>query len=142
MGAAEPPLSRFDVVEIKPSTTTVFLATVSMSMPPFVRKGAAYVSSYSVKVFPYFLLNEKGRIWIEVVDADLKRAARGEPVDFKGKAVSESGSVRRVEGHATPRSPYSGDIRVKVIVSRRISLTYETTYDLRGPGAPPALTPR
>ena len=138
---SDDPLAAYAVVAIRPATTTVFMANVSMAMPPFVRKGGLYLSTYTVKVFPYFLFNEKGRIWIQVSEADLRRVARGEPIDFVGKAVSDSGAVRRVEGRASPNGPFTGTIRVKVVVSRRIVLSYATSYSLEGPGAP-AATPR
>ena len=48
------------------------------------------------------------------------------------------GERRRVEGHATPTGPTNGRIKVKVYVTRRIALTYETTYELRGGNGAPA----
>jgi hypothetical protein len=129
---ADESLARFNVVDIKPAVVSIFIATVTMAMPPFVRKGATYSSTYSAKVFPYFFYNEKGRIWIVVPDDLLRRAAKGQPVDFIGHATSDSGDERRIEGHAVPTGPLSGKIRVRVFVTRRISLDYDTTYVLRG----------
>jgi hypothetical protein len=129
---ADDSLARFNVVDIRPAVTSIIIATVSMSMPPFVRKNVVYSSTYSAKVFPYFFYNEKGRIWIVVPDEDIRRAAKGQPVDFVGHALSESGEARKVEGRAVPTGPTSGRIRVRVFVTRRISLTYDTTYELKG----------
>jgi hypothetical protein len=140
---AEDPLARFNVVDIKPAVTSIIIATVTMSMPAFVRKSTVYSSTYSAKVFPYFFYNEKGRIWIIVPDDLLKRAARGQPVDFTGHALSDSGDERKVEGHAVPTGPWGGKIRVRVYVTRRISLVYDTTYELKGSANPlAAATPR
>ena len=127
------PLSRYGVVAIKPCTASIYIATVTMAMPPFVRRGAIYSSTYSAKVFPYFLFNEKGRIWMTVSDDDLRRASKGQEIAVSGHATSDSGDERRVEGRATPTGPTSGKIRVRVFVTRRISLTYDTTYELKGP---------
>jgi hypothetical protein len=141
--ALEPAYSPFQVVSIKPAVTSVIVATVTMSMPDFGRKGEVYSSTYYAKVFPYFFYNEKGRIWIKVTDADIRRASAGQPVDFSGQAINEAGEKRRVEGHAVPTGPLTGKIRVKVYVTRRISLNYDTTYELKGPPAPrPAAIPR
>ncbi len=129
---ADDSLSRYNVVDIKPAIVSIFIATVSMTMPPFVRKGSSYSSTYSAKVFPYFFYNEKGRIWIDVPDELVRRAARGQPVDFTGHALSDSGEQRRIEGHAVPTGPWGGRIKVRVFVTRRISLDYDTTYVLRG----------
>jgi len=136
-------LERFNVVDIKPSTTSLIIASVTMTMPPFTRKRAVYSSTYYARVFPYFFLSEKGRIWITVPDDDIRRASLGQPVDFVGHALSESGEERKVEGHAVPTGPTGGKIRVRVFVSRRISLNYDTTYELKGSRDPvAAVTPR
>jgi hypothetical protein len=141
--AADASLSRYAVVDIKPSVASLYIATVTMTMPPFVRKGAVYSSTYTAKVFPYFFYSEKGRIWIVVTDDDLRRASKGEAVDFKGHAMSDSGEERRVDGHAVPGGPRNGKIRVRVFVTRRISLNYDTVYELKGPSpAAIAVIPR
>jgi hypothetical protein len=143
LAGAEDPLAPYSVVSIKPAITSVIVATVSMTMPPFVRTKTVYSSTYSAKVFPYFFYNEKGRIWITVPDEDLLRVAKGGSVDFKGHALSDAGDERKVDGHATPTGPYSGKIKVRVYVTRRIALVYETTYDLLGtPKARAAVTPK
>jgi hypothetical protein len=140
---AEESLAQFDVVDIKPSTASLYIATVTMTMPPFVRKNVVYSSTYAAKVFPYFLFNEKGRIWIIVPDEDLRKVSLGLPVDFVGHALSDSGDDRKVEGHAVPSGPTSGKIRVRVFITRRISLNYDTTYELKGAAKPlVAVTPR
>ncbi len=140
---ADDPMARFNVVDIKPSVASLYIASVTMTMPPFVRTKAVYASTYYAKVFPYFFYSERGRIWIVVPDADLRRAALGQPVDFVGHALSDSGETRKVEGHAVPTGPTGGRIRVRVFITRRIALNYETTYELKG-GANPvtALIPK
>ena len=141
-GAGDP-LDRYSIVAIKPATMSIYIGTITMSIPPFVRKNAVYASTYSAKVFPYFFYNESGRIWIVIPDQDLKRLDQGFPIDFVGHGVNNSGETRRVEGRATPTGPTGGKIRVKVYVTRRIALTYDSTYELRGAARPPAgVTPR
>lgn len=133
---APDPLAPYAIVSIKPSITSVIVATVSMSMAPFVRTKTVYSSTYSAKVFPYFLFNEKGRIWITVSDDDLRRVSKGGSVDFNGHALSDAGDERKVDGHATPTGPLNGKIKVRVYVTRRIALVYETTYELLGTAKP------
>lgn len=140
---ADDGMARFNVVDIKPSVANLFIASVTMSMPPFVRKKTVYSSTYYAKVFPYFFYSERGRIWIVVPEADLQRAAQGQPVDFVGHALSDSGEQRKVEGHAIPTGPTAGKIRVRVFISRRIALNYDTTYELKGaPNPVAALIPK
>jgi hypothetical protein len=131
---AESP-AKFASVAIDPASANLYIATVSMAFQPFVRKGSEYSSAYVARVFPFFY-TERGRIWIVMPDDLLRRVDRGEAVDFTGRALNDSGDSRKVEGHAVPTGPMTGKIRVRVYVSRRISLTYDTTYELKGPASP------
>jgi hypothetical protein len=135
---ADDTMARFNVIDIKPSVASLYIASVTMIMPPFVRRKAVYSSTYYAKVFPYFFYSERGRIWIVVPDADLRRASLGQPVDFVGHALSDSGDERKVEGHAIPTGPTGGKIRVRVFITRRIALNYDTTYELKGAANPVA----
>jgi hypothetical protein len=138
--AADADLARFGTVTIRPSTAYLVIAAVTMTMPPFARHDGVYTSSYFAKVFPYFYFNEKGRIWITGPDDALRLVARGKPIDFKGRAVSDGGDPRRVEGHVTPTGRLRGNIEVRVFISRRLYLTYDTTYELTD--APTSVTAR
>lgn len=136
-------MARFGQVAVKPATAFIYIGTVTMTIPPFVRHNTVYSSTYTARVFPYFY-SERGRIWIEVPDDALRRIAGGEPIDFTGRATNESGDSRKVEGHAVPTGRSSGSLTVRIFVTRRIALNYETTYELQGHAAapPPAVTPR
>jgi hypothetical protein len=140
---ADAPLARYDVVAIKPGSVSLFIATVTVTIPPFVRRKTGYSSTYSARVFPYFFWSEKGRIWIDVSDDTLRRLSLGETIYFVGHATNDSGDERKVEGHATPTGPAAGKIWVRVSVSKRIGLNYESTYDLTGAAKPrPDVTPK
>jgi len=128
-GAAAP-LSRYDRVEIATTKTSIWVGSVTMTMPPFTRKNGVYESTYSAKVFPYFFYNESGKLFIEVADEALRRLERGEAIEFKGRAVRSGGDERRVEGKATPTDATSGTIKVRVFVSKRIELIFNSTYRL------------
>ena len=119
---------RYDRVEIAPTKTSIYLGTVTMTMPPFVRRGDHFESTYSAKVFPFFFLNEKGRITISVTDDALRRLARGESIDFAGQGVAPNGDFRRLTGRAAPSDANSGRLTVRVSVSKRIQLIFHTTY--------------
>ena len=88
---ADDSLARYAVVDIKTSVASLYIASVTMTMPPFVRKNSVFSSTYSAKVFPYFFWSEKGRIWIIVPETDLHRVSLGQAVDFVGHALSDSG---------------------------------------------------
>lgn len=119
---------RFATVAIEPAKTSIYIGSVTMTMPTFHRAGARYESSYVAKVFPYFFYNEKGTLGIEFTDEQLARLERGERVEFTGQARSDAGEDRRIEGHATPADAESGKIKVRVFVSKKIELIFNTTY--------------
>lgn len=128
---AEAPLAAFDHVVIEPTKTSIYIGTVSMTMPTFVRKNGIYESGYVAKVFPYFFYNEKGTLAIAMSDESLRKLERGEPVEFSGRAVNTGGEERRVEGKATPdvgAGGLKGKIKVRVFVSKRIELIFNTSY--------------
>jgi hypothetical protein len=126
--AADVPLAGYARVEVAPTKTSIYLGSVSMTMPAFVRSAGAYESDYAAKVFPFFFYNETGRLRVEMSDAELRQLAAGEPVEFKGRAVRSDGAERRVEGKATPTDGVSGRLKVRVFYSKRIELIFNTTY--------------
>lgn len=131
MCGAEAPLSTFDRVTIAPTKTSIYIGSVAMTMPTFVRKNGTYESSYAAKVFPYFFSNENGTLTIALADEALRKLERGEPVEFSGRAVNTDGEERRIEGKATPNAAdggTEGKIKVRVFVSKRIELIFNTSY--------------
>lgn len=119
----------YGVVEVAATWTSIYVGTVSLKMPPFVRNPAGdYESTYVARVFPYFFANESGRITIRVSAEALRQLERGEVAEFTGRAVNQQGEERRVEGKATPADATQGKIKVRVFVSPRIELIFNTTY--------------
>jgi hypothetical protein len=135
-------MTRFNQVEIKPATAYIYIATVTMTIPPFSWHHGVYSSTYAARVFPIFY-TERGRIWIDIPDDALRRIASGQPIDFTGHAINDSGDGRKIEGHAVPTGSSGGTISVRVFVTKRIFVTYDTTYELTGAAGPRvAVTPR
>ena len=124
---AQPP-GRFDNVVVPAAKTSIYLGSVTLVMPDFARRAGNYESRYEAKVFPYFFSNEQGRVAIEITDDMLARLERGERVDFKGRGIRDDGVERRLEGTATPTDARSGKLKVRVFVSKRIELIFNTTY--------------
>ena len=127
------PLSRYDHVAIAPSKTSIYVGTVTMTTPAFSRRNGVYESSYTAKVFPYFFSNEAGTLSVEMSDDQLRQLERGQPVDFKGRGVRTDGVERRIEGRATPADATSGKLKVRVFVTKRTELIFNTTYRFGGP---------
>jgi hypothetical protein len=125
---AEKPLSDFHRIEIATTKTSIYIGNVTMTMPTFVRDGDAYRSTYHAKVFPYFFSSEKGTISINATDDMLRRLERGEVVEFTGQGRNTDGEERHIEGRAMPTDAITGKIKVRVFVSKRIQLIFNTTY--------------
>lgn len=121
-------LSRYAKVVIPPVKTSIYIGSVTLHAPSFVRRDDRYSSSYTAKVFPYFFYNEKGTLWIEVTDAMLEQLGRGEAIEFTGEGMSSDGEPRAISGKATPTDSVSGKIKVRVSVSKKIQLIFNTTY--------------
>jgi hypothetical protein len=122
--------SRYGRVDVAPTKTSVYIGSVTMTMAPFVRVGGAYGSTYRAKVFPFFFYNESGELTVDISDEMLRAVDRGEAIEFKGRGVSSSGEERPVTGKVTPTSATEGKIKVRVSVSKRIELIFNTTYRL------------
>ena len=121
-------LERYDLVTIAPASTSIYVGSVSLVLTPFVRKSGVYHSNYVAKVFPYFFWGEQGWITIDLSDDDLRQLAKGDVVQFKGRGGNKDGEERRIEGRAVPADVNSGKIKVRVFVSKRIQLIFNTTY--------------
>jgi hypothetical protein len=133
--AAERPLSEYARVEVPPAKTSIYVGTVTMTLSSLARVNGAYESTYVAKVFPYFFYNENGKLRIDLGDELLRQIERGEPIEFRGRAVRADGAERRVEGKATPADATSGKLKVHVFYSKRVELIFNTTY--RFPDANP-----
>lgn len=126
--ANERPLEAYRRVDIAPTKTSIYIGSVSMTMPTLQRTGITYSSSYVAKVFPYFFQSENGDLSIDIPDEDLRRLERGEVVHFVGRGQNTDGDDRRIEGRAVPTDSRSGIIKVRVFVSKKIQLIFNTTY--------------
>ncbi len=115
-------------VEVAPTRTSIYIGLVSLTTPDFVRQGDRFESTYTAKVFPYFFANENGRLGIDFNADQLARLTRGETVEFTGSATNHEGQSRRLEGKATPADALQGKLKVRVEVSPKIELIFNTTY--------------
>jgi hypothetical protein len=122
-------------VTIEPAKTSIYVGTVSLTMLPLTRHDGVYTTDYTARVFPFFFYSEKGSISIEFSDGQLRQLRSGETVKFKGHARKSSGTPRRIEGRAVPDSsdPTHGKIKVRVGVSKRIELVFNTVYRFSEP---------
>lgn len=126
--ATEPAAAIYTTVTIPTVKTSIYVGSVTLAAPAFVRKGSDYTSTYTAKVFPYFWMGEAGKIAVTITDEDLVKLAKGETVDFKGEGRNDDGELRKVEGKATPADAGGGKLKIRIWVSPRIELIFNTTY--------------
>ena len=129
--AAEvPPPENYATVTIDQVKTSIYVGSVTMTIPTLKKDGASatYASTYKARVFPYFFYNENGRFSITLPDGWQEKMARGERVLFTGEAMSAGNEPRKIEGHADPADALSGKIKVRVWVSPKIELIFNSTY--------------
>jgi hypothetical protein len=119
-------------VSVAPARVSFVIGTVTLAMTPFVRSGTTYVSTYTAKVFPYFMFDERGRIVITASEDEVNRLEHGDAIFVVGRAVNEDGDHRRIECRATPSDKRSGLIKVRVVITQGIALTFNTSYALLG----------
>ncbi len=129
---SEIPDTRHAVATVETAKTSIYIGNVTLTMPPFKRTGEVYESTYQAKVFPYFFYNERGKIAITLSDDELRRISNGETVHFNGQAEDTAGDPRRIEGRVVPDDALSGKIKVRVWVSPKIELIFNTTYRFTG----------
>jgi hypothetical protein len=122
---------RYRIAAIAPSRTSIYIGSVSLTVEPLVLQGGAYESKYVATVFPYFFYNERGSFSIAMPPESLRRVSRSEPFEFTGRAVSSDGEERRISGKAVPTDATHGRIKVRIFVSKRIALIFNTTYEIR-----------
>ena len=131
--AADESLARYDRVTVDPAKSSIYIGSVTMAFTPATRKAGVYEAEYSAKVFPYFFMNEKGKLFLDASDETLRKLARGEAVDFSGHGISAGGTERRFEGRVTPTDATSGKLKVRAFVSKRINLVFDMTYRFTPP---------
>lgn len=139
LSALEPALSAYAQVDVPPMKTNAYVASVTMEIGSFIWENGVYRSTYSATVFPYFFMDETGKIEVYVSEQALRRFEKGEPISFTGRAIRSDGKERLIDGKATRLDARSGKLKVRVPVARGLALVFNTPYTLPGgPPGPPA----
>lgn len=115
-------------VTVERARTSIYIGIVTLTLPPLIRDGLSFRGAYTTKVFPYFFYNEHGDLTIEFSEDAFSRLAAGESVPFTGVAQNAKGEPRRIEGRAVPADAQHGRIKVRVFVTPKIELIFNTTY--------------
>lgn len=118
----------YDKVVVETSSTSIYIGKVTLSAAPLTRKDGVFSGDYKAKVFPFFFMSEHGTFRMKVSDEELVRVAKGETVEFTGEAENSGHEARKVSGRAMPDSATHGKIKVRIFVTEKIQLIFNTTY--------------
>jgi hypothetical protein len=93
------------------------------------RANGVYTGGYKIKIFPYFLKNEKGTLAIVVSDESLAKLNRGELAAITGTATTsgEGGSSRHIDATATPININHGTLKLWFMAGNR-KMIFEPAY--------------
>ena len=117
-----------DKIAVETSSTSIYIGKVTLHVAPLVRQNGVYTAEYKAKVFPFFFMNEHGSFRIAISDDELARVAKGEAVEFKGHAQNNGQEERKITGRAAPDDAMRGKIKVRIFVTEKIQLVFNTTY--------------
>jgi hypothetical protein len=128
--------SQYETVLVPKVKTSIYIGSVTLTMMP-LKRGAdqVYTADYKATVIPFFIFNESGQFRIMFTDEQLARLATGERVEFSGDGKNKGGSPRPITGHATADAPgaKTGKIKVRVFVTKKTALVFDTTYAFESP---------
>jgi len=122
--------SPYDKIAVETASTSIYIGRVTLVLTPLVRQNGVYTAEYKARVFPFFFMNEHGSFRLAISDDDLARITRGETVEFQGHAQNNGQEERKIAGRATPENAKHGKIKVRIFVTEKIQLIFNTTYEL------------
>ena len=121
------------VLLIDASSMPVPAGKATLIIGPLQRTNGIYSGDYQIKVFPYFLKNEKGRLAIIVSDKSLAEASQGKVVAIIGTATTsgQDGKSRHIDATATPADNNGGRLKLWFTAGDR-KMVFEPAYHFTG----------
>jgi hypothetical protein len=136
---AVPPLTNSAVASrvlmIDASSMPIGAGRATLIIGALRRVDGVYAGDYKIKVFPYFLKNEKGRLAINVSDASLAEVNAGKVAAITGTATTsgKGGKSRHIDATATPADLNRGKLKLWFMAGDR-KMTFEPAYHFAGAG--------
>ena len=121
------------ILMIDSSSMPIAAGKATLIIGALQRADGVYTGDYKLKVFPYFLKNEKGRLAIVVSDESLATIGRGKVAAIIGTATTagKSGTSRHIDATATPADTNHGSLKLWFIAGDR-KMTFEPAYHFAG----------
>ena len=120
---------------IDPSSMAVAAGRATLIIGALQRTNGVYSGSYKLKVFPYFLKNDQGRLAIVVSDETLAKVNQGKIAAITGTAITaKNGKSRFIEATATPTDGNHGKLKLWFTAGGR-KMIFTPAYHFAGNGA-------
>jgi hypothetical protein len=102
------------IILLDPSFMPMTAGKVTLTIGALQRTNGVYAGDYKIKVFPYFLKNEKGRLAIVISDAALAGINEGKVTAISGTATTngKGGRSRHIEATVTPAGTNRGQVKL------------------------------
>jgi hypothetical protein len=128
------------ILLIDPSSMPVPAGKATLIIGQLQRANGVYTGDYQLKVFPYFLKSETGRLAIVVSDESLAAANQGKVVAITGTATTsgKDGKRRSITATATPADIHHGRLKLWFMAGDR-KMIFEPAYHFAGNGTTVAL---
>ena len=125
------PASR--ILMIDSSSMPVGAGNATLIIGALQRTNDVYAGDYKLKVLPWFLKNEKGRLAIVVSDASLAEASQGKVVTITGTATTsgKGGKCRPIAAIATPVNMDQGTLKLWFTAGSR-KMIFTPAYHFAG----------
>jgi hypothetical protein len=123
------------ILMIDPSSMPVAAGKATLTIGVLRRANGVYSGDYKIKVFPYFLKNERGRLAIIVSDESLAELNRGKVAAITGTATTngKGGRSRHIDATATPADINRGKLKLWFTAGKR-KMIFEPAYHFAGKG--------
>jgi hypothetical protein len=124
------------ILMIDPSSMPITSGKATLTIGALQRADGVYSGDYKIKVFPYFLKNEKGRLAIVVSDKSLAEINQGKVAAIVGTATTngKGGRTRHIDATATPADINRGTLKLWFTTAGDRKMIFEPAYHFAGKG--------
>jgi hypothetical protein len=126
------------ILMIDPSSMPVASGKATLTIGALQRENGVYSGDYKIKVFPWFLKNEKGRLAIVVSVKSLAEINQGKSAAIIGTATTttpgKGGRTRHIDATATPADINRGTLKLWFTTAGNKKMIFEPAYHFAGTG--------
>jgi len=113
---------------IEPSSTKLSIAKADLVVGALKHDDASYQGIYAITVSPFTFKNDHGKLVLNAPSENVLRLARGETMEFIGKATSDrDGKIKGIKGKASPVTKDRGSVKFTVNTEDG-DLVFNSTY--------------